>query len=113
MQQLILRLARERTRAGATSASKENCDTSAFGCRRLRSARRCAVTGWARRRGQRPPPGGRSYAGRPPGIVAYDCFTVDIIWRRRLYALFFMELGTRRVYLAGVTGNPNAAWVTQ
>jgi putative transposase len=24
-----------------------------------------------------------------------------------------MELGTRRVHLAGVTGNPNVAWVTQ
>jgi putative transposase len=27
--------------------------------------------------------------------------------------LFFIELDTRRVHLAGVTPNPNAAWVTQ
>jgi transposase InsO family protein len=27
--------------------------------------------------------------------------------------LFFIELGTRRVYLAGVTANPNQIWVTQ
>jgi hypothetical protein len=46
-------------------------------------------------------------------IVACDFFTVDTVWLRRLYVLFFIELGTRRVYLAGVTTNPNAAWVTQ
>jgi putative transposase len=27
--------------------------------------------------------------------------------------LFFIELGTRRVHLAGITTNPNGAWVTQ
>jgi putative transposase len=27
--------------------------------------------------------------------------------------LFFIELGPRRAHLAGVTANPNAAWVTQ
>ena len=47
------------------------------------------------------------------GIVACDFFTVDSIWLQRLYVLFFIELDTRRVHLAGVTANPDGQWVTQ
>jgi transposase InsO family protein len=32
---------------------------------------------------------------------------------RRLYVLFFIELGSRRVHLAGCTTNPSGAWVVQ
>jgi putative transposase len=32
---------------------------------------------------------------------------------RRLYVLFLIEIGSRRVQLAGCTANPSGAWVTQ
>ena len=46
-------------------------------------------------------------------LLAVDFFTVETIWLQRLYVLFFIELGSRRVHLAGCTPNPNAPWVTQ
>jgi len=46
------------------------------------------------------------------GIVACDFFTVDTVLLHRYY-VFFIELQTRRVYLAGITRNPTSAWTTQ
>jgi len=46
-------------------------------------------------------------------IVACDFFTVETIWLQTLYVLFFIEVSTRRVVVAGVTANPSSAWVTQ
>src|SRR6266705_2079426 len=46
-------------------------------------------------------------------MLAVDFFTVETIWLQRLYVLFFIELGSRRVHLAGCTQNPNAPWVIQ
>src|SRR5207247_10284789 len=50
---------------------------------------------------------------RASAIIECDFFTVETLWLRRLHVLFFLELGRRRVYLAGVTSNPKSAWVEQ
>jgi hypothetical protein len=46
-------------------------------------------------------------------LLAVDFFTVETLWLQRLYILFFIELGSRRVHVAGCTSNPNAPWVIQ
>jgi hypothetical protein len=46
-------------------------------------------------------------------ILACDFFTVETIWLKTIYVLFFIELGTRRIHLGGCTMNPEAIWVTQ
>ena len=46
-------------------------------------------------------------------MLAVDFFTVEAIALQRLYVLFFIEHGSRRVHLAGCTANPTGAWITQ
>jgi putative transposase len=47
------------------------------------------------------------------GLLACDFFTVETVTLRRLYVLFFIELGSRRVHFAGCTSNPSGTWVVQ
>jgi putative transposase len=112
IQQLIVRLARQNPRWGYQRIQGEllrlGIQISATAIRttlrrhRLDPAPRRAATTW------------RAFLRRQAaGILACDFFTVDTVWLRRLYVLFFIELDTRRVHLAGVTANPDGAWVAQ
>jgi transposase InsO family protein len=46
-------------------------------------------------------------------MLAVDFFTVETISLQRIYVLFLVELGSRRVHISGCTANPTGAWVTQ
>ena len=50
---------------------------------------------------------------RSQAAVACDFAHVDTALLRRLYVLFFIDITTREVTLAGITTNPTAAWTVQ
>jgi hypothetical protein len=97
----------ERTRAGATRGSPASCASLACVSRPARSDRSCWPTNWGRRRGAQAQAGGSSCVSKPLGCSPA---TISL---RRFYVLFFIELESRRVHLAGCTTNPTGAWVTQ
>ena len=46
-------------------------------------------------------------------MLATDCFAVESVWLQCLHALFFIEIASRTVHLAGVTDNPTGEWAAQ
>ena len=110
--ELVVRLARENPRWGyqriAGELSKLGVSVSPSTVRRLLA--RAGLGPAPRRSG----PSWREFLrAQGASVVACDFFTVETALLRRYYVLFFIELQTRRVHLAGITANPGGRWVTQ
>jgi transposase len=110
--ELVLRLARENPKWGCVRIQGE---LRKLGVRvsaaSIRSLVRRSGLGPAPRRDA--PSWTEFLRAQAQGIVACDFFTVETVWLRTLYVLFFIEHGSRRVRLAGVTTNPGGAWMHQ
>ncbi|MET7338797.1 integrase core domain-containing protein [Nonomuraea sp. NPDC005650] len=52
-------------------------------------------------------------AAHAHAIAACDFLVVETVLLQRLYVLVFIERGTRRLHVAGVTANPTGMWVVQ
>ena len=64
--------------------------------------------------GKRKGPSWREFVrAHAKSIIAVDFFTVDTVCLQRLYVLFFIEVASRRVYLAECMAHPDAEWVMQ
>src|SRR5215217_4759160 len=107
--ELLLRLARENPRWGY---GKLQGELGKLGHRTSRSTIKRVL----RRHGLLPAPERgtstwRDFLGHyREYIVACDFFTVDTVFLQRLYVLYFIELGSRRLHVAGCTAAPDAAW---
>ncbi len=112
LQSLIVRFARENPRWGyrriVGELRKLGLNVSATSVRAV--LKRSGIPPVARRSG----PSWRTFLRtQAQGVLACDFLTVDTVRLRRFYVLFFIELGTRRVHLAGATAKPSGAWTTQ
>ena len=112
IRELVLRLARENPRWGhrriCGELAKLGLQASPTSIRRLLARARLGPA--PRRAG----PSWRDFLGaQAASIVACDFFTVETVFLRRYYALFFIEHASRRVRLAGCTTNPDGRWVAQ
>jgi transposase InsO family protein len=109
---LVLRLARENPRWGYQRIVGEISGLGlAVSATTAKKILREAGLGPA---GSRSGPSWRAFLrGQAKSMLAIDFFTVETITLQRLYELFFIEIGSRRVHLAGCTANPTGPWVTQ
>jgi putative transposase len=109
---LVLRLARENRRWGYQRIAGELAGLGLnVGATTVRKIIREAGLGPA---GTRDGLSWREFIrGQAASMLACDFFTVDTVFSTRLYVLFFIELKSRRVHLAGCTQHPSGMWVAQ
>jgi len=112
LRELVLRLARENSRWGYKRIVGELAGLGVQVC--------ATTVAKILRQAGVPPAGARArlcwrefLRTQAQTMIACDFFTVETLWLGRLYALFFIELGSRRVYLAGCTANPSGTWTAQ
>jgi putative transposase len=112
LRELVLRLGRENPRWGCLRIQGELRKLGIrVGATTIRSLLRRSGLGPAPRRIG--PSWSEFLRAQAQGMWATDFFKVETAWLRTLYVLFFVELGSRRVRLAGVTANPDSAWMRQ
>jgi putative transposase len=109
---LIIRLGRENPRWGCVRIQGElrklGIRVGASTVRRI--LRRAGLGPAPRRTG---PTWSEFLRAQGRGVLACDFFTVETVFLKTLYVLFFIELSTRRVHVAGTTNRPDSAWITQ
>jgi putative transposase len=113
---LILRLGQENSRWGCVRIQGELRKLEIrVGASTIRRILRRAGLGPAPRRTG--PTWSQFLRAQGTGVLACDFFTVETVFLKTLYVLFFVlffiELSTRRVHVAGTTSQPDSAWVTQ
>ena len=112
LREIILRLARENPRWGYVRIQGELRKLGIrVGATTIRRLLRAQGLGPAPRRSG--PTWSEFLRSQAEGIWALDFFTVETAFLRTLYVLFFIELATRRIRVAGVSSHPDSAWVTQ
>jgi putative transposase len=112
LRETVLRLARENPRWGYVRIQGELRKVGIrIGATTIRRLLRAHGLGPAPRR--HGPTWSEFLRAQAEGIIASDFLTVETLRLKTLYILFFIELHTRRVHVAGITANPDSAWVSQ
>jgi hypothetical protein len=111
VRELVLRLARENPRWGHRRICGE---LAKLGVRVSPTRIRLLTQTGLEPAPRRSEPSWREFLrAQATSIVACDFFTVESVFLRRYYVLFFIAHASRRVWLAGCTTNPTGGWVTQ
>jgi putative transposase len=112
IRKLVIRVATENPAWGHRRV-QANLSGPATRSRPPQAGRSCTTQGSIPRPRRTGPTWKQFLTAQARGIIAVDFVHVDTLLLRRLYALIVTGDSTRRVYLAGITANPDGTWTTQ